>query len=160
MRTEKCSSESLTVATAKPHRFRFGAAFYITVAVAAIGSLVLCVQAAPFYAGLFFLPFSFGPLVITAALCVALRTSYAQVVLAISSLAYAVWFGYVFAYAFYINPDPQSPVAFIFLGIYASPVLAVFWLVAVVAYWLTKTKSVDESSTDESIPDIHEVNPS
>ncbi|WP_145351734.1 hypothetical protein [Roseimaritima multifibrata] len=148
------------MAITKQHHLRFGVAFYITAAVVAIGSLVLCAQADPFYAGLSFLPFSFGPLVITAALCVALRTFYAQLVLAMSSLVYAVWFSYVFAHTFYINPDPQSPIAFVFLGIYASPVLAAFWLGAILVYCLTKTKSVDERSTDESILEIREIKPS
>jgi hypothetical protein len=114
-------------------------AFFITMAVAVIGSIVLCSLATPFVAGLLLAPFSFGPLVVTAGLAIALRSRPAQIVLSLSSILYAAWFGYVYAQAVHINPDPQSPIAFLFVGIYAVPVLVVLWIAAGAAHWYART---------------------
>ena len=114
-------------------------AFFVTMAVVVIGSIALCTIATPFAAGLLMAPFTFGPLVITAGLAIALRSRPAQIVLSLSSVLYAAWFGYVYAQAVYINPDPQAPIAFLFVGIYSLPVLAVFWLAAGVAHWRART---------------------
>ena len=55
-----------------------------------------------------------------------------------SSVLYAAWFASVFAQVFYIDPDPQSPIALLFVGAFALPVLAVFWIAAGVAQWRAK----------------------
>ena len=114
---------------------RPGLAFWTTATIVLIGTLVLCSQAEPFSAGLFFVPFSFGPLAVTVGLALALRSTLAQVLLTVSSVLYGVWFVFICAQAFFVNPDPQSPIAFLFVGIYAIPVLVIFWIAATLAHW-------------------------
>lgn len=137
------------MAFAEQPRIKLNAAFLVTAAIATTGSLALCIQATSFYAGLFFVPFAFGPLVITVILSFALRSRSAQVLLATSSVLYAAWFGYIYADAFYLNPDPQSPIAFLFIGVYAVPVLVVFWIAAGVSQWRS-TRESDNQTVNES----------
>jgi hypothetical protein len=40
-----------------------------------------------------------------------LHRKHAQTLLTTSSVVYAAWFGYGYLQAFYLNPDPQSPIA-------------------------------------------------
>ncbi len=121
--------------TVRGAHLRFGPAFWTTATIVLTGTLVLCSQADPFSAGLFFVPFSFGPLVVSLGLAFALRSIRAQVLLTISSVLYGAWFAYICAQAFFVNPDPQSPIAFLFVGIYALPVLVIFWIAATFAHW-------------------------
>ncbi|QDU11856.1 hypothetical protein V202x_52810 [Gimesia aquarii] len=135
MQMENPNTPSGTKSNAEKHRFKLGIAFITTALVVTIGTLLLCSQSNPPYAGLFFVPFAFGPLAVTAVLSCVLLSTRAQTMLTISSVVYALWFGYIYAQAFYINPDPQSPIAFLFIGIYAVPVLAIFWIAAGLTQW-------------------------
>jgi len=111
-----------------------GLAFWTTATIVLIGTLFLCSLAEHFFAGLFFVPFSFGPLAVTIGLAFALRSTLAQVLLTVSSILYGAWFAFVCAQALFVNPDPQSPIVFLFVGIYAIPVLVIFWIAAAVAH--------------------------
>jgi len=113
---------------------RPGLAFWTTATIVLIGTLFFCSLAEHFFAGLFFVPFSFGPLAVTIGLAFALRSTLAQVLLTVSSILYGAWFAFVCAQAFFVNPDPQSPIVFLFVGIYAIPVLVIFWIAAAVAH--------------------------
>lgn len=139
MQAKNADSPSSVGAAAQKSPVRLGTAFVTPVAVATIGTLVLCSKADPFFAGLFFVPLAFGPLAITAGLACVWRSKTAQHLLTISSILYAAWFVYVYAQAVYIHPDPQSLIAFLLVGIYALPVLAVCWLAAGAMHWWTKT---------------------
>ena len=154
MQTENPNAPSETKLNTEDHRFRLGKAFITTAVVVTIGTLVLCLQSRPLYAGLFFVPFVFGPLVVTAVLSFVLLSTRAQKLLTISSILYALWFVYIYAQAFYINPDPQSPIAFLFIGIYAVPVLAIFWIAAGFTQWRNTTHGSDNvgRSQIEDIP--------
>jgi len=143
MKPEPPYSPSSDEATATRSRVRLSAAFIAAAAIGAVGSLILCLHATPFYSGLFFVPFAFGPLVVTLGLSFLLRCKHAQRLLTISSLAYAAWFGYIYLQAFYLNPDPQSPIAFLFVGVYALPVLVVFWIAAGVMQWRGTMQSAE-----------------
>ena len=143
MQSENPDSLPSAEAAAPRSRFWFGAAFFMTASVATAGSLVLCSHATPFFAGLFFVPFAFGPLAVTLGLSVLLRSKPAQAVLTVSSVLYAVWFGYVYLQAFHLNSDPQSPIAFLFVGVYALPVLIGFWIAAGVTQWRTTTQPTE-----------------
>lgn len=138
MQPENPYSPSSTETAAKKSRIRTNRAFIATVAVVTVGSLMLCSKATPFSAGLFFVPFAFGPLIVTLGLSLVLRSPHAQQLLTISSVAYAVWFAYVYLQAFYINLDPQSSLAFLFVGFYALPLIAAFWVAAGVMHWRTR----------------------
>jgi hypothetical protein len=100
-----------------------------------IGTLLLCSKSEPFLGGLFFVPFAFGPLTVTIGLAFACRSTLAQYLLTVSSALYGAWFAFVYVQACYVNPDPQSPIVFLFVGIYAIPVLAIFWIAAAIAHW-------------------------
>lgn len=74
-------------------------------------------------------------------LSVAFRTTNARIVLAISSLSFAAWFSYAYVDIFYIHLDPQGMIAFLFIGIVAVPVLAIFWVAASFLEWKAKRLS-------------------
>jgi len=135
MHTENSRRSSAGETTVKRAYRRTGLAFWTTATIVLIGTLLLCSQADPFSAGLFFVPFSFGPLAVTLGLAFALRSPLAQVLLTVSSVLYGAWFAFICAQAFFVNPDPQSPIAFLFVGIYAIPVLVIFWIAATLAHW-------------------------
>jgi hypothetical protein len=114
---------------------RSALAFWATATIVTVGTFLLCSKSEPFLGGLFFLPFAFGPLLVTIVLAFALRSTLAQYLLTVSSVLYGMWFAFVYAQAVFVNPDPQSPIAFLFFGIYALPMLALFWIAAAVAHW-------------------------
>jgi hypothetical protein len=109
-------------------------AFWATAIVVMIGTLLLCSKSDPFLGGLFFVPFAFGPLAGTIGLAFACRSTLAQYLLTVSSVSYGAWFAFIYVLAFG-SPDPQSPIAFLFVGIYAVPVLAIYWIAAATAPW-------------------------
>jgi hypothetical protein len=84
---------------------------------------------------LFFFPFTMIPFLVTACLALLWRGFWTQVVLFVATLGYGLWFAYVYVNATILNPDPQSPIAFLFVGIYAAPVLVVLWLIAYAMEW-------------------------
>ncbi|MFT3867617.1 MAG: hypothetical protein QM715_03860 [Nibricoccus sp.] len=97
----------------------------------ALGALVLCVVAEPFYAGLLAVPFALGPLVYS--LQIALRWKEArkvQRVIALSTSLYAAWFLFIYLDGFYWNPDAQSGILFFVIGIWSLPVMIPFWIAA------------------------------
>ena len=75
----------------------------------------------------FFFPFTMLPFVVNAVLALRWRTTVGQSLLLIATLAYATWFAFVFVDVTYRHPDPQGPIVFLFVGIYAAPVLAILW---------------------------------
>lgn len=78
----------------------------------------------------FFFPATMYPFVVNALLLFRWRTVTGQSLVLAASLAYAAWLAFVFIDVMYRHPDPQGPIAFLFVGIYAAPVLLVLWLVA------------------------------
>ena len=103
-------------------------------------TLVLVALAAVVYAWTFgreggfraiavFFPFTMLPFVVDVALAFRWRTTAGQSLLLIATLAYAAWFAFVFVEVTYLHPAPQGSIAFLFVGIYAAPVLAILWSV-------------------------------
>ena len=135
MQTEDPHPPGAAETTVKWAHMRSGLAFWTTATIVMIGTLLLCSKSDPFFAGLFFVPFTFGPLAVTIGLAVVWRSTLAQYLLTVSSVLYGAWFAFIYAQAVYVNPDPQSPIAFLFVGVYATPVLAVFWIAAAVVQW-------------------------
>jgi hypothetical protein len=103
----------------------------ISIAIIVAGSCSLNVLASDWRRTLSILPFSLGPLIPTIALSLMLKGRRAQVTLAMSSACYGAWFAFVYHDLFYAHPDPQSPIALLFVGIYAIPAMAIFWAIAV-----------------------------
>ena len=79
-------------------------------------------------AGLLFAsPFCLWPVAGQVVLTRIVRPFGAQVILTATSLLYAGWFAYLYMYATVWYRDPQSPIVFLFTGIYAVPVLLPLW---------------------------------
>ncbi|MES2307927.1 MAG: hypothetical protein V4507_03625 [Verrucomicrobiota bacterium] len=97
------------------------------------GSILLCMQSRSFLTSLIFVPFSLGPLLISAMIVCFLTNKRSQIILSLSSICYAGWFAFADRDIFYIHPDPQSPILFIFIGIYSLPIMAIFWFAA---FWI------------------------
>jgi hypothetical protein len=79
---------------------------------------------------IFFMPFTMTPFAIIACLACLLRSHGSQMILVFATLGYAAWFAYVYIDAMVIHLDPQSPIAFLFVVVYAAPILIVLWLLA------------------------------
>ncbi len=76
---------------------------------------------------IFFLPFTMPPFAITAVLAFRWRTVVGQSVLIVGAVAYAAWFAYAYLSATKWHVDPQSGLVFVWVGIYAAPVLGLLW---------------------------------
>jgi hypothetical protein len=95
-----------------------------------IGLTMLITKASSLIGALYFVPFTLGPLALTHVGIVRATSTRAQTILLIAMLAYFAWLAFVYVDAFYIHPDPQSPIALLFVGVYALPVLALLWWAA------------------------------
>ena len=82
-----------------------------------------------------FFPFTMAPFIVTAYLAFRWRSFWSQAVLLATNVAYAAWFIYVYVSATILHPDPQSPIAFFFVGVYAAPVLAILWWISYAIEW-------------------------
>ena len=83
-------------------------------------------------------PYSLGPLFATIVLSCFLNGKLSQTILAVSSLGYGAWFAFAYYDLVYLNPDPQSPIGFLFIGAYSIPWIAQFWAGA----FLLRSKSL------------------
>jgi hypothetical protein len=101
-----------------------------------VGSLMLCVQTAYFITGLIFVPVVFGPVLLHLWFSRMWKSRYSDWILSAASLIFAVWFLFVYLDVFAFHPGPQSPVALLLIGIYALPILALFWAGA----WFMRNK--------------------
>lgn len=86
----------------------------------------------------FFFPFTMTPYVIIAWLTWTWRSLGSQVICLMATVAYSAWFALAYADATIWRPDPQSPIAFLFVGVYAAPVLFVLWLIAYALEWRSR----------------------
>ncbi|MCY2975846.1 MAG: hypothetical protein NTW52_14420 [Planctomycetota bacterium] len=110
-------------------------AFNVTLALFCLGSIFTCLAADWFVAGLLFIPFVLGPLLINLS-----QTSYwlskgSQAVLMTATIAYAIWFAYVYSVAIIWGTDAQSPIALLFIGAFSLPVMVPLWIVAGILNW-------------------------
>ena len=102
----------------------------ITVTLVAAAFIVYLIAFAPLGIGAvgFLFPFTMIPFGITGIFAWYWRSVGGQAMLLVAALAYAGWFGFVYLDALYWRPDPQSPIALLFVGIYAAPVLLLLWI--------------------------------
>ena len=84
---------------------------------------------------IFFLPFTMSPFLVHLGLAKKWRAFGSQAVLVVATMAYATWFIYVYLSVTVWHPDPQGPIAFLFVGIYAAPVLLVLWWISYALEW-------------------------
>ena len=102
----------------------------ITVAAIAAGLITLVTKMDSVSGVLFFLPFSFGPLLVTLVIAFFCRRASSLWLLLGSSLTYFGWYYYIYLEAFHWHVDPQSPIALLFVGFYSLPVMLPVWIVA------------------------------
>ncbi|KAA1257284.1 hypothetical protein LF1_54330 [Rubripirellula obstinata] len=95
-----------------------------------IATLALCWQSKHFFTGVFFFPFTFFPVLIHLIAIADWPSRLAQVALSIGTVGFFLFFAFIYHDAFYGTRDPQGPIAFIFLGLVATPVMLVIWMVA------------------------------
>jgi hypothetical protein len=88
-----------------------------------------------------FFPFTMIPYFVIALLVMTWRSRGSQIVCLVTTLAYSAWFALVYLDATKWHPDPQSPIAFVFVSIYAAPMLFVLWLVAYAFEWNARSAS-------------------
>ena len=55
-----------------------------------------------------------------------------QVTLIIASVLYAAWFSYLYMGSFYLDPNPQSGLILLFVGLNSLPVMLTLWVVTLV----------------------------
>ena len=92
---------------------------------------MLAAKSEPVIVGvLSFLPFTLGPHAVTHFGVLRAKSKRSQFILLLAMLSYMAWFVFLYVDIFYLNPDPQSPIALLFVGAYALPVLAVLWFAA------------------------------
>lgn len=77
-----------------------------------------------------FLPYAFGPMVVSLLLGAAAASRLSLAVLLLSNVLYFGWFLWVYVNAFHLHPDPQAGIAFIFVGLQSLPVMIPLWMVA------------------------------
>lgn len=78
---------------------------------------------------IFALPFTMLPFMVTLVLAQKWRTTAGQIMLLLAAIAYCVWFAIVYLDVTVWHPDPNAAIAFVFVGIYAAPVLLLLWYV-------------------------------
>ena len=88
-------------------------------ALFALAFLLLLSQSSGGAAVLFILPFSFGSMIVSLLLGAAAASRRSLTTLLISNILYFGWFLWVYVSAFYLHPDPQAGIAFVFIGIYS-----------------------------------------
>lgn len=91
---------------------------------------------------LFFVPFTLGPHAVSHWLCFVLKSRGAAILLAVGMLAYAAWFFFVYVDAFYVHPDPQSPIALLVVGVVSLPVMVPVWVGALVLDGAARRRAV------------------
>jgi peptidoglycan/LPS O-acetylase OafA/YrhL len=84
---------------------------------------------------MFFFTFTMIPYFLIALFAMIWRSLGSQIVCLFTTIAYSAWFTLLYLNVAIWHPDPQSPIAFLFVSIYAAPVLFVLWLVAYAFEW-------------------------
>jgi hypothetical protein len=84
------------------------------------------------FALLLFLMLSSGfPPMVSIVLSACTKSPFSQVILAVTSLLYGVWYAYLVNEILYVSPEP-SAIVFLVVGFFALPVLLPLWLIAIV----------------------------
>lgn len=95
-----------------------------------------------------FFPAMMTPFLIVPYFVMRWRSLGSQIVFLVATLAYCAWCVYVYVDVTITHPDPQSPIVFLFVGIYAAPVLFFFWLAAYAFEWRERGKRAAPSNAD------------
>ena len=105
-------------------------AFLITAFLIVSGTLILMSKSDPIIVAFFSLPFALGPLFISLFMAAISPYRSCQLILTVGSFLYAIWFILIFLNVFFLNPNPESSVALVFIGAYSLPVMIPIWLLS------------------------------
>ena len=101
--------------------------------------------------GVFILgPLCFFPLLGNLLLAYNLKTNWSQIIVAMSTLFFGFCVAYEINNAFFVNPDAQSGLVLLFVGIAYLPLMIPFWLVAwiVEAVMMYRIKKKENSNNN------------
>jgi hypothetical protein len=104
-------------------------------AIALIAYVVMFGRIGGIEAVVMFFPFTMVPFIITCFFAARWRGVGSQLVLLATLAAYAGWFLYVYVQAQVMHPDPQSPIAFLWVGVETVPILFLLWILAWAIEW-------------------------
>ena len=104
-----------------------------------LAGLVMCLMVLPLPGAPFFAIFALWPLGVSAALTKFAEGTVAQIIMALSTVLYGGWFGYVYMETFHWHPDPGG-LALVFVGFLALPVFAIFWGIIVATTLATRKR--------------------
>ncbi len=107
-------------------------AFIVTALLLLAGTLFLAEEANSPLHGIVFMPFAFGPLIVSLVMAAMSRIKSCQWMLVISSLLYAGWFWFMYLYAVIWNPGAQSGLFILVVGLYSLPVMVPVWAITLV----------------------------
>lgn len=96
----------------------------------AMAFLLLTIKSSNPFGVLFFVPFTFSPMIISLLLGLLSSSKKFLGILLFSNLAYFLWFLLIYRDVFYIHPDPQASIAFLFTAFYSLPVMLPLWGIA------------------------------
>src|SRR5690348_16126371 len=108
---------------------------FVLTAIALIAYVVLFGRIGGMEAILMLFPFTMVPFILTCFLAARWRVVGSQLILLATVAAYGGWFLYVYVQAQVLHPDPQSPIAFLWVGVEATPVLVLLWILAWAVDW-------------------------
>jgi len=97
-----------------------------------VGTLLLCSKSSPFIGGFFFAISSLFPLFFSLMIVykseqiINIRIQLTGIIL------YFIWFSFVFLSVFNWNPDPQGPIALLFVGLFSLPIMTIFWTMSLI----------------------------
>jgi hypothetical protein len=109
----------------------------ITQFLCGVAALVYVVVFGRFGLGalLFFAPFILPPFAFVAYLVTQWHSRGSQITCLVGTISYSSWCAYFYSDVAIRHPDPQSPIALLFVGIYAAPVLLVLFWIAYALEW-------------------------
>ena len=110
------------------------------------GIILLCIKSSYFIAGLFFVPFSLFPLILSLLLLQKTEERKSIIILLIGTILYTCWFLYAYLSIFYWYPDPQGAIALLFTGVYSLPVMGIIW-----GFSVKLNKQINENKTNRTI---------
>jgi hypothetical protein len=102
----------------------------LAIFVWAAAGVALARVSEPWYGMMILVPFILGPHMVSHVLCFFLKSKGSGTVLCIGILAYLAWFFFIYIDVFFLNPDPQSPIALLFVGLLSLPVMIPIWLIS------------------------------
>lgn len=92
--------------------------------------IAFALQSDPILGPLLFVAFAMFPHAVSHTLCYLESFKHAPLAIMTAMIVHTGWIGFLYLDAFYLHPDPQATLVFVFAGVFALPVLIPIWAVA------------------------------